>query len=463
MDSGVVTVSLPASAPWSRRPRRAAVLVALVGAFVLGQAAPASPVSADHGGREIGSLLACDRPVTPPRCTSVGNNLRHLRRVRLVAARPTLPSRCATRWPRTTTSRPLPDDRAAQPVTPLTDVVAFSGDYGDNGAAGWVYCPADAPRGINRSGDRWCKQQELHLNLNPRYTIFFDDDPSRDHVACHELGHTVGLLHWGNPPESDGPGRRDVHELEHPERPDVAPPERHRSHQRLRLLVCTCSSTRSAADRVAHRSRGHSVASHDGLRRRLIEATGLDRPASLAELVGLSDAVVVGHVTAVERGRIFGPRERAAPLRVGAGCGRADPVRRPRQQRSRLPHSRGPALGWPGVHRAAARRRWTTPIASFSCEARPPPRKPPGWTLAPMPGATVSSRSAPRSSMSMAAPSCLPTTMTRSRRSSAVSSRHRHRGAGIVNAPFGTRPAPGRRPTISIAISAPAATSRTSR
>ena len=38
-----------------------------------------------------------------------------------------------------------------------------------------------------------------------------------------------------------------------------------------------------------------------------LESTGLDGPASLAELVGLSDAVVVGHVTAVERGRIFGP------------------------------------------------------------------------------------------------------------------------------------------------------------
>lgn len=24
-------------------------------------------------------------------------------------------------------------------------------------------------------------------------------------MACHELGHTIGLRHWGNPPLSDGP------------------------------------------------------------------------------------------------------------------------------------------------------------------------------------------------------------------------------------------------------------------
>ena len=27
--------------------------------------------------------------------------------------------------------------------------VAYSQDYGDDGAAAWVYCPTDAPQGVN--------------------------------------------------------------------------------------------------------------------------------------------------------------------------------------------------------------------------------------------------------------------------------------------------------------------------
>lgn len=98
----------------------------------------AGDVAGDHGGRPIGSLFACDRPVTPPRCTSVADDRRHF--------------------------------------------VFFDETR--------VYCPRDAPQGINTSGDRWCRQQELHLNLNARYAVFFADDPSRDHVTCHELGAT---------------------------------------------------------------------------------------------------------------------------------------------------------------------------------------------------------------------------------------------------------------------------------
>ncbi|HYM53612.1 MAG TPA: hypothetical protein VEW45_09125, partial [Candidatus Dormibacteraeota bacterium] len=45
----------------------------------------------------------------------------------------------------------------------------------------------------------------LHFNLNPQYAVFFADDASRDHLACHEMGHTMGFRHWGNPPQSEGP------------------------------------------------------------------------------------------------------------------------------------------------------------------------------------------------------------------------------------------------------------------
>ena len=259
------------------------------------------PVLADHGGREIGSLLACDRPVTPPRCTSVGNNLRHY-----VTFDPSLTADLASSlrdsmaedYDEPTDLRMIEQDE----VTILTDVVAFSADYGDNGAAGWVYCPPDAPRGINRSGDRWCKQQELHLNLNPRYAVFFDDDPSRDHVVCHELGHTIGLLHWGNPPESEGPtaatcmnsntpnGPTSLHQIDidHINAYDYSTAPARRPGQRRIASVSPPSADVAA-------SGGSPVA-----------ATGLEAPRSLSDLVEMSDAVVLGHIGAVEEGRAFG-------------------------------------------------------------------------------------------------------------------------------------------------------------
>ncbi|HEX2843672.1 MAG TPA: hypothetical protein VHP64_00345, partial [Candidatus Limnocylindria bacterium] len=56
-----------------------------VAMMVLALAAQPAAVLGDHGGRDIRSLLRCDRPVTPPRCTSVANDLLHV-----VAFDPTL-------------------------------------------------------------------------------------------------------------------------------------------------------------------------------------------------------------------------------------------------------------------------------------------------------------------------------------------------------------------------------------
>ena len=92
-------------------------------------------------------------------------------------------------------------------ITTKTDVIIRAGNYGANGAAGWVWCPPSSPQGVNAHGDRWCKKQRLFFNLNPTYRVFFADRASRDYMACHELGHTIGLHHWGNPPISPGPAR----------------------------------------------------------------------------------------------------------------------------------------------------------------------------------------------------------------------------------------------------------------
>ena len=161
-------------------------------------------VSANHrGNRGIGSFLSCNRPVTPPRCTSVGNDIWHF-----VVFDASVPRGLAAAMRRTMREDYDPTYLRMQVqsrITAATDVIVFAGDYGENGAAGWVYCPPDSPQGTNARDDRWCRHQELYFNLNPRYAAFFADRASRDYMACHELGHTLGLHHWGNPPRSDGP------------------------------------------------------------------------------------------------------------------------------------------------------------------------------------------------------------------------------------------------------------------
>jgi hypothetical protein len=158
---------------------------------------------AGEGPPPIGSAFGCNRPVIPPRCVSIGDNVAHY-----VYIDPTVPVELASSVRRVLAAAYEPsvitlfEDAS---ITYRTDVIVLAGDYGPNGAAGWTYCPPEAPQGLNLRGDRWCRHQELHFNLNPDYAVFFADDPSRQYVACHELGHTLGLRHWGNPPESNGP------------------------------------------------------------------------------------------------------------------------------------------------------------------------------------------------------------------------------------------------------------------
>ena len=166
---------------------------------------PSEAAAHHHGNLGVGSFIDCDEFDNPPRCTSVGNNSVHY-----VYIDPDAPRRIY--WAVVRTMREDYDPthlemRVQSRITDRTDVIVKAADYGQNGAAGWVWCPPRAPQGTNRHGDRWCQRQRLYFNLNPRYAAFFTDRASRDYIACHELGHTVGLHHWGNPPITDGPAR----------------------------------------------------------------------------------------------------------------------------------------------------------------------------------------------------------------------------------------------------------------
>lgn len=196
----------------NRRHCFAAILLSLV---LL--AAWAGPAVAAHGGSPVGSLLSCDRPVNPPRCVSVGNDRFHY--VYIDASVPPALAESVrhaiAEYDATTVLVVVEQGR----VTPVTDVIVYAGDQGVNGAAGWVNCPQDARQGSNRLGHRWCQGQELHFNLNARYAAYFADEASRDYMACHELGHTVGLRHWGNPPRSDWPRARTCMQPDVPDGP----------------------------------------------------------------------------------------------------------------------------------------------------------------------------------------------------------------------------------------------------
>lgn len=70
------------------------------------------------------------------------------------------------------------------------EVIVIDDNYGLNGAAGWVDCPSLSETG-GVHPNKWCNPQYVYFNYH--YAEYYNDDHSKYHIGCHELGHTLGL------------------------------------------------------------------------------------------------------------------------------------------------------------------------------------------------------------------------------------------------------------------------------
>lgn len=74
----------------------------------------------------------------------------------------------------------------------LVDVMAVDAPYGLNGLWGWGQCEK-AINGVVYGGSdpkRWCKRSDMDLNSS-----YSHNATGKLSIACHEVGHTLGLRH----------------------------------------------------------------------------------------------------------------------------------------------------------------------------------------------------------------------------------------------------------------------------
>ena len=172
-----------------RRITATAVTFVLASVAALGTAGEASA--------NFGSIACAG---TPRNCVSVANNYIHtLRFVQLdqIFAIAESTNHSLVNHSDPTDLRAYRDD-----ADPFPDVIVYDDDYGPNGLVAWAVCPPENSGTAGTHPYFSCRGQKIIFNSWYWFNATdYDTVAGRIKIACHEIGHTVGLRHW-NPQHS---------------------------------------------------------------------------------------------------------------------------------------------------------------------------------------------------------------------------------------------------------------------
>jgi Matrixin len=132
-------------------------------------------------------------------CVSVANNVQHAVRESGLLLNDIPGLRAAVTDRVRTVYDPLDLVAYVTTTDPLPDVWAHDDNYGPsaNDVVAWVDCDGTNTGTGGTHPNRWCRGQIMRFNSYYYHfsSRVYDDDAQRQNVACHELGHTVGLRH----------------------------------------------------------------------------------------------------------------------------------------------------------------------------------------------------------------------------------------------------------------------------